>query len=113
MAIETFAWKAAGPSVQGDTTLRVRAAQFGDGYKQVAADGINNKVQTWPMKFVGTEARIAEIIAFVDRHAGFRSFYWTPPLGVQGLYRVPKYTPAVEAGGVYSFSATFEQAFAP
>lgn len=113
MATETFTWKAAGPSVQGDVTLRVKAAQFGDGYKQAVGDGINNKVQSWPMRFVGTRERIAEIIDFIDRHGGYRSFYWTPPLGVQGRYRVPRYTPAVEAGGVYSFTATFEQAFAP
>lgn len=113
MATETFTWKAAGPSVQGDVTLRVRTAQFGDGYKQSVADGINNKVQSWPMRFIGTATRIAQIRDFLDRHAGYKSFYWTPPLGVQGLYRAPKYTPAVEAVGVYSITVTFEQAFAP
>lgn len=113
MATETFTWRASGPSAQGDVTLRARTAQFGDGYKQVAADGINNKQQTWPMKFVGNEARIHEIVAFIDRHAGYKSFYWTPPMGVQGLYRIAQYTPAVEAGGVYSCTATFEQAFHP
>ncbi len=113
MAIETFTWKAAGPSAQGDVSLRARAAQFGDGYKQVVADGINNKQQTWPMKFVGDAARIRSIMDFIDRHAGYKSFYWTPPLGVQGLYRIAQYTPAVEAAGVYSCTASFEQAFHP
>lgn len=113
MTTETFTWQAAGPSVQGDVSLRVRSAQFGDGYKQVVADGIHNKVQTWPMKFTGTKARIQEIQDFLDQHAGYKSFHWTPPLGTQGLYRAPKYTPAVEAAGVYSLTATFEQAFAP
>ncbi|WP_020201864.1 phage tail protein [Cupriavidus sp. WS] len=113
MATETFTWQAAGPSAQGDVTLRVRSAQFGDGYKQVVADGINNKVQSWPMKFVGSRERILAIQDFIDQHAGATSFYWTPPLGQQGLYQVAKYTPAVEAAGVYSLTATFEQAFRP
>ncbi|USE81159.1 phage tail protein [Cupriavidus gilardii] len=113
MAIETFSWRAAGPSAQGDVILRTRSAQFGDGYKQVVADGINNKQQTWPMKFVGDAARIRSIMDFIDRHAGYKSFYWTPPQGVQGLYRIAQYTPAVEAAGVYSCTASFEQAFHP
>jgi len=113
MAKETFTWQAAGPGAQGDVTLRIRSARFGDGYSQEVADGIHNKIQNWPMKFSGTKARVLQIQDFLDRHGGYISFYWTPPLGVQGLYKAKKYTPAVEAAGVYSISATFEQAFAP
>lgn len=113
MALETFTWRAAGSSAQGSVKLRTRSAQFGDGYQQVAPDGINNRTSSWPLRFVGDAARIGAIQAFIDRHAGAKSFLWTPPLGVQGRYRVGEYTPAVEAGGVYSLSATFVQSFAP
>ena len=43
MAVEIFNWS---PRInpQGRTKFRVLSAQFGDGYGQTAADGINNKV---------------------------------------------------------------------
>ncbi|MBB6581664.1 phage tail protein [Ralstonia solanacearum] len=112
MAIETFTWRPVG-SVQGSVKFRALSAQFGDGYQQVAKDGINNRTSSWPLRFVGGKARVQAIQAFIDRHAGAKSFYWTPPLGARGLFRIGEYTPAVEAGAVYSLSATFVEAFAP
>lgn len=113
MALETFTWRAAGNGAQGSVKLRTRSAQFGDGYQQVVQDGINNRTRSWPLKFVGGEARIRAIQDFIDRHAGAKSFLWTPPLGAQGRFRIGEYTPAVEAGGVYALSATFVESFAP
>ncbi|WP_247538435.1 phage tail protein [Ralstonia pseudosolanacearum] len=112
MAIETFAWPPVG-SAQGSVKFRTLSAQFGDGYQQVAPAGINNRTSSWPLRFVDGKARILEIQAFIDRHAGAKSFYWTPPLGVRGLFRIGEYTPAVEVGAVYLLSATFIEAFAP
>ncbi|MEQ6351835.1 phage tail protein [Ralstonia pseudosolanacearum] len=112
MAIETFTWRPIG-SAQGSTKFRTLSAQFGDGYQQVAPAGINNRSSSWPLRFAGGKARILEIQAFIDRHAGAKRFYWTPPLGARGLFRIGEYTPAAEAGGVYSLSATFVEAFAP
>ncbi|KWR80352.1 MULTISPECIES: phage tail protein [Cupriavidus] len=113
MAIETFTWQASGPGAQGDVTLRVRGAQFGDGYAQAVPDGINNKVEAWPLQFVGDRDTIKAIRDFLDRHAGATSFYWTPPLGEQGRYKVARYALGPAAKGVYTLSATFQQAFAP
>ncbi|MGA4005988.1 phage tail protein [Ralstonia nicotianae] len=113
MGLEIFTWRAVGGSAQGSVKLRTRSAQFGDGYQQVVPDGINNRTSSWPQKFVGSKVAILAIQSFLDRHAGAKSFLWTPPLGMQGRYRVGEYTPAVEVGGVYSLSATFVQSFAP
>lgn len=113
MATETFTWQPAGPGAQGDIDLRVREAKFGDGYSQAVPDGINNKVQQWPLKFVGDRDTIKAIASFLDRHAGATSFYWTPPLGEQGFYKAAKYSSGPEAKGVYSLSATFQQVFRP
>ncbi len=52
MAIETFTW----PTQHGDApeiTYRVRTAQFGDGYKQEAGDGPNNKEDSYPITYSG------------------------------------------------------------
>ncbi|SAI70472.1 Phage-related protein [Bordetella ansorpii] len=113
MAIEeTFTWPSANDP-QGTVTFRRLVAQFGDGYRQAAADGINNKVQSWPLQFIGTDTYLAPILAFFDRHAGYRSFRWTPPLGEEGWYEVTSYSPTPIGGPVYTISATFQQVFKP
>lgn len=110
--MEVFSWV---PRInaQGNVRFRVLEAQFGDGYTQKAADGINNKVQSWPLQFVGKAALIAPIVAFLDRHAGHRAFLWTPPLGEQGYYTAREYQPVALGGGAFSLSVTFQQDFRP
>ncbi|HCW18356.1 phage tail protein [Achromobacter sp.] len=110
--MEVFTWR---PRVnaQGAVKFRVLTAGFGDGYTQTAADGINNKVQSWPLQFVGKEATVAPIAAFLDRHAGYRSFLWTPPLGQEGYYTASEYQVVALGGGAYTVSATFQQVFRP
>ena len=94
------------------TTLRIRKAQFGDGYAQTVADGINAKVQSWPLSFQGNAATVQPIVDFFDAHIGV-SFYWTPPLGVQGYYQCEAYSPAPHGGDNYSLTATLQQRFKP
>lgn len=112
MTTPTFTWS---PRVDptGTAKLRVRRAQFGDGYEQRAADGINNKSQSWPLSFVGGSAYIQPIANFLDSQAGYQSFYWTPPLGSQGFYRCETYSVRRLEGDNYELACTFEQSFQP
>lgn len=112
MATLTFTW-AARTGTAGTATYRRLAAQFGDGYEQTAADGINNKVQSWPVSFVGKSAKITPIRDFLDARMGYQAFYWTPPLGVQGFYKCKSTTLRALGGGNYELSGTFEQSFQP
>lgn len=108
----TFTWDCdAEPT--GSVTLRVLTAQFGDGYKQQAADGINNKSQSWPLVFTGTSARIKPIRDFLDGLGGYKAFFWTPPLGTQGYYKAAAYNTQHRGGDVWTLSVTFEQSFQP
>ncbi|WNL45962.1 phage tail protein [Dyella sp. BiH032] len=109
---EVFGWI---PQVepQGQTTFRVRSAQFGDGYTQTVTDGINNRVDSWPLSFDGDGSYVSPIKDFLDRHAGAASFQWTPPLGAPALFRCAGYTLVPRAAGYYTLSATFQQVFAP
>jgi len=109
---DVFSWRPVG-TPSGTSTFRVRKAQFGDGYSQEVADGLNNKVQSWPLQFAGYKAAITPIAAFLDAHAGYMGFFWTPPLGVQGLYKASEYSLTPEGGDFYTLSVTFEQKFAP
>lgn len=108
----TFTWKPdAKPS--GTKTFRVLTAQFGDGYKQTAADGINNASQAWPLTFTGQASAITPIRDFLDARAGWQAFYWTPPLGTQGFYKCATYDLKQVGRDVWQVSATFEQSFQP
>jgi phage-related protein len=110
---DTFTWI---PLVepQGAVTLRVRKAQFGDGYKQTVADGINTKVQSWPFSWIGTDAAMGALMAFLDAHTG-KSFLFTPPgVGAVPLYwTCEAYTHVPMGGGVTRVAATFDQDFKP
>lgn len=113
MAIETFTWRTQGQP-EGSFNQRVRVAKFGDGYEQVAADGINSEQQSWPLSFSGLEKEMVPLLSFMRRHV-IKSFVWSPPYGKQGLYRVVsdsiRATPV--GGQVMTVSATFQQSFAP
>lgn len=108
---DTFSWT---PLIdpQGQVTLRARKAQFGDGYKQHVADGINAVVKSWPLSFVGNGAVISPIAAFLESHIGV-SFYWTPPLGVQGYYSCVAYQLVSHGADVHTLTATLQQEFRP
>ncbi len=112
MAIEEFTWYAR-INAEEEVTFRTRSAQFGDGYQQVSGDGLNPRSQKWTVEFTGSENYIADIKAFLDRHAGTKSFSWRPPLEPLGLFRCNSYKPTALGAGKYNLSATFEQAFAP
>ncbi|URO01283.1 phage tail protein [Leclercia adecarboxylata] len=86
MVVETYGWRSqlgAGP-VEYDQTVRV--AQFGDGYEQVAENGINSTAIQVPMKHTGTEAEVNAIRDFLLAHT-VKAFIITPPGEEKGLYR--------------------------
>ena len=87
MAVEIYSWHSqlgAGPVEYGQT---VRSAQFGDGYEQVAENGINSTAIQVPMKHAGTETEVNAVRDFLLAHT-VKAFIITPPGEVKGLYRV-------------------------
>jgi phage-related protein len=112
MAVETFTWC---PKVEAVSApeYRVRSSKFGDGFEQVVGDGPNNRVDSWPLSFVVKEDVARQIKAFLDRHAGFKSFFWTPPLGELSFFRAtaPKINP--NGAGMFTLTTTFTQSFLP
>lgn len=110
--VERFIWRTTGQPA-GTVNFRRLVAKFGDGYSQVAGDGINPISESWPVQIVGGREEIKAAIAFLKRHTGVRSFLWTPPLGEEGFYEAASYSPTHLGGDVYTVSATFEQVFRP
>lgn len=111
MAMETFTYKRQSGAT-GTITYAVRESQFGDGYVQVIGDGINTRRASWPLSFEGGLDDMLEIVAFFDRHAGYKSFYWTPPDSEDPLmWRVANVSLTSIGAGVYRVSAEFKQVY--
>lgn len=100
----------------GTTKYSVRTAQFGDGYSQATPDGINNAADNWPLTFSGDSAKIGAIRSFLASTQGGQSFYWTPPLRAQGLFRIdPSQGVTVQPHGAdtYTLTVTFQEVYSP
>ncbi|WP_213778879.1 phage tail protein [Caballeronia sp. dw_276] len=110
---DTFIWVPTVENLSGTATLHVRKAQFGDGYEQKVADGINNRRSSFNLQFVNDAATISAILAFLDAHAGATAFLWTPLLRQELLFTCETYSEPVKNGTVYTITATFDQTFAP
>ncbi|HDR9153778.1 TPA: phage tail protein [Burkholderia vietnamiensis] len=107
---DTFNWTPTVAQYAGTTKLRVRKAQFGDGYEQTVPDGINSRVLSYAVQFVGGADTISAILAFLDAHVGI-GFYWTPPLRQQLLFKCDTYADSIPDNGTYAVTATFTQTF--
>jgi phage-related protein len=112
MAIQTFTW-VPDDEANGDSTLRTRKSQFGDGYAQVSEDGLNPETDSWDLTFGGLADEVQPPLNFIRAHRGARSFLWTNPEGVLGLYRCEAFRQQRKPGGVVVLTATFERAFHP
>lgn len=85
----TFTWLPSAPATRSNKPL-VDVAKFKD-YEQRAGSGINNNLQKWNLQFT-SEADIDAIDAFLIARGGEESFLWTPPKGVQGVYKCPSWS---------------------
>lgn len=110
MATETFSWKVV-KGVNITPALAVREVVFGDGYVQRAGEGVNVKKETILVTWQGTYQEYLQVISFLDRHAGWKRFYWTNQESVVQLYVCKEY-PSSDLGGDYwQINMTFEKAF--
>lgn len=101
-------------SAQVAVKPRVLMAQFGDGYKQRTADGINVRPREWRLTFNSrTDAEMSPILAFLEARNGVESFDWTPPLGAAGKFICEEWNQTVVRYGINDLSATFREVFEP
>lgn len=106
--MDTFTFK---PLVnpQGEVSFRSLEAQFGDGYRQIAGDGINTKMQTWPLQFRGQKSYITQIRDFLDSHA-HTPFEWVmQPFNETLVVIAKKYSVRVITYDLLDLSVTFEE----
>jgi len=106
----TFSYVPA-PGATETTEPRVRVAQFGEGYAQRVADGINNRPRSWALTFNRAAADIDAIAAFLEARGGTESFDWTPPSGAAGKWLCPAWSRPVPSRNVQTITATFVETF--
>ncbi|WP_246795622.1 phage tail protein [Burkholderia perseverans] len=110
---DVFTWFPTVANTSGTTTLKTRKAQFGDGYTQSVADGLNSASSSFSLQFINDAVTIGAIMAFLRAHCGV-SFQWTPLLWTApGLFTCETFSEPVRDGDVYTITATFNQTFAP
>lgn len=99
---------------RADVVHAVKRAKFGDGYSQIAKNGINSRQDTWSVVLNNLpEDDCALVMDFLDRNVG-RPFQWTPPRSTRtGLYTCSAYSPTPVLFGLQSITATFEFFAAP
>lgn len=108
---DRFTWCATKQST-GQVTSSIKRAQFGDGYAQSVADGINPLKRIWNVEFVGNKQRAQEIVNFLDSHVG-KSFIWEVPFFGDAYFYCDTYNPAPNGNRLWTVTATFEQTYQP
>ena len=104
-------------SMTRSTKPKVLFAQFGDGYEQRLADGINTLEETFQVSFnTRTKEEIDDIVAFFENKAGVTAFTYTIPdsnnSGETAIKVVCSTWNKTRAyGDYYSATATFKRVY--
>lgn len=110
MATSTFQWRVqASPSNQRAFTTR--DIQFGDGYIQSLGEGMNAVVQSYSISWTGSYTDCLAIMTFLDNLGGYKSFFWTDPMGNLGLFRCKDHSPVDIGEDLYQITGTFERRY--
>lgn len=108
---DKFVWR---PTTQSSAKVTnvIKKSQFGDGYSQRVADGINPIVRAFDLTFSDNkEATMRAIVNFLDAHVG-KSFFFTPMFGGEGYYAADDgYSYSNVGADVYTLTATFTQVY--
>jgi phage-related protein len=93
---------------------RVRKTQFGDGYEQRVAFGLNTNPKEWSLTFAErTDAERDAIETFFDARGGTESFDWTAPGGAAGKFVCEEWQNTLNSCNRNTLTATFRQVFEP
>lgn len=93
--------------------VSVLKADFGDGYIQSTAAGLNHIREEWSLTWeVLTGAQSDAVDAFLRGQGGFTPFYWTPPgASTPQKWTCEDWSISHIQAGFRSIKATFVQSF--
>ena len=115
MAIETFPAILLSRGSGLETRVRTLSKSLGDGYVQIAADGINHLPHRYRAVFdVREVADIERIVAFLTARGGVEPFAFDPPDAPAGLkWRCERWQQRWVSATHRSLTAEFLEDFAP
>lgn len=116
MATETFPDIAAHRSSPGhDTEFKTLESNFGDGYTQAVAEGLNSERESWNLVWENEDiADVQTIKTFLKARAGYQPFYWTAPgEETPKTWRCKKFSSKPVGPYAETLTATFERWFGP
>lgn len=93
-------------------TPRTLVAQFGDGYSQRQADGLNANPKAFQLKFENRSNTEADNIEdFLTARGGWEAFDWTDPDGDSGKYICKQWERVREQYNLNTITAVFQQVY--
>ena len=108
--METFTWL---PDVghQQTMTPNVIAIKFGDGYESRTPKGLNHIKREWDLTFTVAGQDLTDILAFLERHGGYKSFLWRSPRGDQATHICRNWDVIHNNGQIATVKAVFERVY--
>ena len=100
-------------SAQVSIKPRVRSIQFGDGYEQRQADGINTQPQRWNLTFANrSNTDTIAITGFLSARGAVEAFDWTPPDSTASIKVICReWQKTMNRFNINTVTASFEQVF--
>ncbi len=101
------------PGTMNQPTMKLRKADFGDGYTQVTPDGMNHVRQKLTLSWEDlTPDEAKQITGFLKAQGGYTPFYYTPSDDTtQKKWTCEEYSDKRGTSGFRTVSATFIQSF--
>lgn len=114
MALQTFTpLRAPAPGTTNKPTLKLKTAEFGDGYTQTTRDGLNHIRRSLSVKWetlIPAEADV--ILNFFIAHGGDTPFWYTPSDETTPVkWTCKEWDDTREKAGFRTITATFTQDF--
>lgn len=112
---DTFPSSVPAPDFSSKKSVKPRILEndFGDGYTQRAADGLNSMRREWDVSWTNlTLAEKNTLITFFEAQQGYKSFFWTAPGDTaQRKWTVREWRETPVVANNWTIQAQFRQEF--
>ena len=106
---DVFSWPVDVSGASREVKFAVRSVQFGDGYEQRQATSLRHKTESWQVSKTDYKVEIDAIEAFLDSHAGVKSFIWRRQGAADLRVTVDGYSASPQGADVWKISFTLKE----
>ncbi len=87
----------------------IKKVEFGDGYEQRSAGGLNSILKTYALSFAGSREDCDDIERFLSDKGGYKSFYWHSPIDYKDILVICESWTKQGSGNTGSLSFSFRE----